>query len=86
MPKIWVGRTTLNGEKKREDGHNVLFFLLCSAETAKINLMVCLIHVVLCSGAEIDFLLYHGIKCRDGWRPDNIIPFNNLDNLLFQEI
>ena len=86
MPKIWVGRTTLNGEKKWEDGHNVLFFLRCSAETRKINLMVCPIHVVLRSGAEIDFLLYHGIKCRDGWTPDKIIPFNNLNKLLFQEI
>ena len=38
------------------------------------------------SGAEIDFLFYHGITYRDGWRPDKIIPFINLDKLLFQEI
>ena len=54
-------------------GINVLFFLRCSAETAKINLMVCPIHVVLRSGAKIGFLLYHGITRRDWWRPDNLL-------------
>ena len=33
--------------------HNVLLSLRCSAETAKINLIVFLIHVVLRSGAEM---------------------------------
>ena len=34
--------------------YNVLLFLRCSAETAKINLMVFPIHIVLGSGAEIN--------------------------------
>ena len=33
--------------------YNVLLILRCSADTAEINLMVFLIHIVLRSGAEI---------------------------------